>query len=97
MVNDTKNSIYRIVFGIFEGNRMHSHTVKETDKIIHHWHRLLSYLINLADSERDNGEDIKNKSSSNVADELKTFSELLKDGYLTQKEYEVEKQKLLNR
>jgi len=96
VVNDSKKSTYRIRFGAFEGvtNNINSYTIEETDEIVHHWHNLLSHIINL------NNTDIKkdyNEPSISIADELKKFGDLFKEGLITKEEFDIEKEKILNK
>ncbi|WP_419893630.1 SHOCT domain-containing protein [Oceanobacillus kimchii] len=66
---------------------------------INHWHSLLAVLINKADKEDEIKSDrqatIENTTFSN-ADEIKKLAGLLSDGLLTQEEFNIEKQKILN-
>lgn len=92
VVNDPKKSVYRIVFAAnTERFTIHQLSSKELDEIAHHWHNLLSHIIKLNDSEIKN-----NISNFNKIDELKKLGELLNEGFITQEEFEIEKQKLLN-
>ena len=92
VVNDPKKSVYRIVFAAnTEDFTIHQLSSKELDEIAHHWHNLLSHIIKLNDSEIKN-----NISNFNKIDELKKLGELLNEGFITQEEFEIEKQKLLN-
>lgn len=92
VVNDPKKSVYRIVFAAnTEEFTIHQLSSKELEEIAHHWHNLLSHIIKLNDSEIKN-----NISNFNKIDELKKLGELLNEGFITQEEFEIEKQKLLN-
>lgn len=92
VVNDPEKSVYRIVFAAnTEEFTIHQLSSKELDEIAHHWHNLLSHIIKLNDSEIKN-----NISNFNKIDELKKLGELLNEGFITQEEFEIEKQKLLN-
>jgi len=94
VVNDTKNSIYRITFGAFdETTTINPISIKETEKVIHHWHNLLSHLIKIADEE-DKESSEKNNINSNI-DEIRKFGDLLKEGLISQEEYNLEKAKIL--
>lgn len=93
VVNDPKKSVYRIVFAANTENfTIHQLSSKELDEIAHHWHNLLSHIIKLNDSEIKN-----NISNFNKIDDLKKLGELLNEGFITQEEFEIEKQKLLNK
>ncbi|MBU5441729.1 SHOCT domain-containing protein [Paenibacillus sp. MSJ-34] len=73
---------------------------KDALKNVTHWHSLISVLIKRADEEdkekeRQDRNDIENISKPNSVDELFKLSQLLKEGFITQEEYEKQKAKIL--
>lgn len=94
VVNDTDNPVKTIYF--LKNNNVNKNDVLfiESKEKIDYWYSLLKVYINKADKKDETN--IKNTSPT-VADELKKFSELFADGYITEEEYNAEKGKLLNR
>jgi hypothetical protein len=107
VVNDTKNPIRLITFLnedilIKKSDGIYKNAHGEVTQ----WHKLISVLIKQADDEDKKREIEDNKvfqkelhnnhNLTSNADELLKLSELLKQGILTQEEFNIQKQKILS-
>lgn len=94
VVNDTNKSFYRISFLDIKAG-IGSVNYQEANQTVTHWYNLLGTLIKLADAEE---EKISTHTPTNtsVADELIKLSSLLKEGLITQEEFEKQKEKVIN-
>jgi hypothetical protein len=103
VVNDTKEPSFILDFLKLE--ILQKHVTKEDSKYKNAMnqatklHDIISVLIRQADEvdRQDNNETSSQLSSSSVAEELERLYGLVEKGILTQEEYEIQKQKLLNR
>lgn len=99
-VNDTKNSLHDVNFMGIEGKK-DGIIYKSAMDQARHWHGLIAVLINMADSEDVLKEGVKssireNGGTSSLADELSKLSDLRDRGVLSDKEFSIQKQKLLS-
>jgi hypothetical protein len=61
----------------------------EADRLINHWHNLISYVI-----KKD--VDVLNERVNSVLDELLMLSQLLKEDLITKDECELQKKSIVN-
>ncbi len=105
VVRDTKTPVLEVpILNHYTELKKDSVLYKEVEKDATHWHKLISVLIKQADIEDKNqGIEqeqmplLEKKSDSSVADEIKKLHELLKEGILTEEEFNAQKQKILSK
>ncbi|WP_188206960.1 SHOCT domain-containing protein [Alkalibacillus aidingensis] len=107
VVNNTQNPVYTINFLKAEIEsisqkpipiKKSSSQYKLSKNKINHWHSLITVLIKQADEEDNKQPEPTQSTNSNssTADEIRKLSELLNDGFITQEEFNSEKQKVLS-
>jgi len=99
IVKDMKNPV-KIVTFLDESSPINKEDrrYKEAYEQVLHWHSLFKVLIEQSDKEDTNNkqnQDNNDSSFLSVADEIRKLSELLKEGIITQEEFEIQKKKLL--
>lgn len=103
IVNDTQNPVFVLNFMNQEDFpvKQASPIYKEAIEKANRWHYLISVLIKKADQEDQLTQEKErrsenNSSTSSVAEELLKLSTLVKEGMITQEEFNVQKAKILN-
>lgn len=102
IVNDTKKPLQIIPF-LNEPNSIDRSSQKFTkaNKEVMHWHSLFRVIIDMADKEEKSKKSIQNNSNDanhniNTADEIRKLHELLKEGIITQDEFDLQKKKIIS-
>lgn len=104
VINDTKIPIKKITFLNSEKPiKKDTQEYRTAIQKANHWHKLMTIVIKQADTYDNekqekvvtNERNIENSTSS-VADELTKLSQLKKEGFLTDEEFQKQKQKLLD-
>lgn len=108
IVNDTKTPIHIINFlnaDVIDFNGKPFPVKKSDDKYknaiekANYWQSLISVLIKKADKEDKEKEketiSVNNKNNNSVADEIKKLNELVKEGIISEEEFNNQKNKLL--
>lgn len=98
VVNDTSNPSFVLNLLQFRTKKRSLLYNQAIDKA-KHWHDVISVMIRQADDEDKKNEKAEKqqdtKSQISVADELHKFSDLLKQGLITQEDFNKQKEKLL--
>lgn len=103
IVNDTRKPIRMISFleEPISVDKKDDKFKRANDEVMH-WHSLFKVLIEIADSEDKKINetshiiDEKNNGNTNVADEIRKLYALLKEGILTQEEFDTQKKKIIS-
>ncbi len=96
VVNDTKSPMFLINFlKHSDGYKKDSFIYKTSIQTIREWNSLMAVLIKKADEEDKNTKD-KETNNVSIADEIIKLKKLLEEGLLSEKEFEQQKNKLLN-
>ncbi|MDA2381444.1 SHOCT domain-containing protein [Bacillus cereus] len=103
VVNNTKKSFYRITFMSAETAISKDSSIYiNSNKQITQWHSLFKVIIDMADKEdkgnniQINHNNVSNTSTSNFADEIRKLHDLLKEGIITQEEFDSQKKKIIS-
>ncbi|MED4908867.1 SHOCT domain-containing protein [Brevibacillus centrosporus] len=102
-INDTKNPIFTINFfdigdvTVTKDNPNYREAIEKAN----HWHNLMSVLIRRADEEErkiqnQSIQKITQGTTTSIADELLKLSNLLKEGIITQEEFNQQKAKIMS-
>lgn len=95
VVNNTIKSFFRITFGYFpEKTSSSSSEYVTSEKKATHWHNLMTHILK-SDNDSSSDKKLTKNESYSVADELMKLSQLLKEGLITQEEFDKQKQKLI--
>lgn len=103
IVNDTKKPLQIITF-LNETNSIDRNNQKfiKANKEVIHWHSLFKVIIDMADKEEKSNQVIQNNinnsssQSFNTADEIRKLHDLLKEGIITQEEFNLQKKKIIS-
>jgi len=99
IVNDTKNPLQTITF-LSEPTLIDRNSEKfiKANKEVIHWHSLFKVIIDMSDKEDKSNKILSNynNSSNNIADEIRGMHDLLKEGIITQEEFDLQKKKILS-
>lgn len=102
IVNDIKNPLQIIPF-LNETNSIDRSNQKfiNANKEVMHWHSLFKVIIDMADKEEKSNQVIQNnindsKPTLNTADEIRKLHDLLKEGIITQEEFDLQKKKIIS-
>lgn len=103
VVNNTKKSFYRITFMSAETAISKSSSIYiNSNKQITHWHSLFKVIIDIADKEdkrntiQSNNNNDNKTTTSNTADEIRKLHDLLKEGIISQEEFDIQKKKIIS-
>ncbi|MER1958848.1 MAG: SHOCT domain-containing protein [Solibacillus sp.] len=102
IVTDTKNPLQVIPFlnEDYSIDRNNKKFIKANKEVMH-WHSLFKIIIDLADKEEKSKQLIQdNKSDSNstynIAEEIRKLHDLLKEGIISQEEFDLQKKKMIS-
>jgi hypothetical protein len=102
IVNDTKNPLQIITF-LNEPTSIDRSSEKfiKANKEVMHWHSLFKIIIDMSDKEEKSNQVIQNNindsnSTFNTADEIRKLHDLLKEGIITQEEFDLQKKKIIS-
>lgn len=102
IINDTKNPLQIITFLNEDTSIVRSNEkFIKANKEVMHWHSLFKVVIDIADKEEKSTQVIQNNingtnATFNSADEIRKLHELLKEGIITQEEFDLQKKKIFS-